>query len=103
MEILKENMKRWQTSINEGRCKEMKSGISTEGKNESVTSKKCRTRTYLIEVSLDAIEDEAEKNHLKDLPTSFHLEPEDVDRLRKAARQILQESDEFQDLIKSLK
>jgi len=103
MEILRDNMARWRKSISEGRCKEMKSSAVTEGKNELAATKDCKAKTYLIEVSFDAIENEAERNYLKDLPTSFHLEPEDVDRLRKAARQILQESDVFHALIESLK
>ena len=57
----------------------------------------------MVEVSFDALVDEAEKEHLRDLPTSFSLEPEDVDRLRKAAGKILQESDEFQALLERLK
>jgi len=81
----------------------MKNKAATEEKNEGVTTKDCRAKTYLIEVSFDAIEDEAEKKYLKNLPTTFHLEPEDVDRLKKAARKILQESDQFQDLIESFK
>ena len=103
MEILRENMYRWQESIKESRCKELKRRAVAEGKSESVLSDDCSARTYLIEVSFDALEDEAERNHLKDLPTSFYLEPEDVDRLRTAAGKILRESEEFQDLIKSLR
>ena len=103
MDVLRDNMERWEKSINEGRCKESKSRAVAEGKSESVTSNDCKAGTHLIEVSFDAIEDEVERKYLKDLPTSFRLEPDDVDRLIKAARQILQESDEFQDLIKSLK
>jgi NTE family protein len=103
MEILRGNMKRWRKSIAEGRCKEMKSRAVAEGKNESVASHDCTARTYLIEVSFDALEDKTEKEYLMDLPTSFQLKPEDVDRLTKAAWQILNESDEFQDLIRNLK
>lgn len=103
MEILRGNMNRWQKSIAEGRCKEMKSRAAVEGKNESVASHGCTAKTYLIEVSFDALEDKTEKNYLMDLPTSFQLEPEDIDRLTRAAWQILNESDEFQDLIKRLK
>ena len=103
MDVLRDNMKAWQKSITEGRCKEMKRRAVAEGKNELVTSNDCKAGMHLIEVSFDAIEDEVERNYLKDLPTSLHLEPEDVDRIRKAAWQILQESDAFQDLIKSLK
>lgn len=103
MEVLRENMKQWKKSIVEGRCKEMKSRDEAEGINELVTSNDCTAKIYLIDVGFDALEDKTEKEHLKDLPTSFHLEPEDVDRLRKAARQILYESDDFQALIEDLK
>jgi NTE family protein len=102
MEILRENMTGWQKSINEGRCKEMKNRAVVEGKNGTVKNNECKARMYLVEVSFDAIENKAERKYFQDLPTSFRLEPEDVDRLRKAARQILLESDEFQGLIKSL-
>ena len=103
MEVLRDNMKRWQESITKGRCKEMKSEAVTDGKSGLTENSNCAAKTYLIEVGFDALEDETEREHLKDLPTSFNLESEDVDRLRKAARLILQESDEFQDLIGSLK
>jgi NTE family protein len=103
MEILRENMRSWQRSITEGRCKEVKNRTVAESKNEGAKSEECRTEMFLIEVSFDAVEDEAEKKYLKSLPTAFHLEPEDVDRLRKAARKVLQESDPFQALIESFK
>ena len=73
MEILRDNMTRWQKSINEGRCKEMKSRAVAEGKNESAKSNDCRARTYLIEVSFDAIEDEAERNISKICRPPFTL------------------------------
>jgi NTE family protein len=103
MEVLRDNMKRWQESITKGRCKEMKSKAVADGKSDSTGSHDCAAKTYLIEVDFDALKDKTEKEHLKDLPTTFNLESNDVDRLRKAARLILQESDEFQDLIRSLK
>jgi NTE family protein len=56
----------------------------------------------LIEVNFDAMEDESERKHLKSLPTSFHLEPKDVDRLREAAKKILTQSEEFQSLVEDL-
>ncbi len=57
----------------------------------------------MIEVGFDSLKDKTEREHLKKLPTTFNLESQDVDRLKKAAKLILQESDEFQDLIGSLK
>ena len=63
---------------------------------------KCVVDTYLIEVNFDAMEDESERKHLKSLPTSFYLEPEDVDRLIEAAKKILTQSEEFQSLVEDL-
>ena len=60
-------------------------------------------RFYFIEVKFDALKDAAERNYLGQLPTSFSLPPEAVDRLRDAAHKILVQSDEFQQLLRDLK
>ena len=54
------------------------------------------TEFYLIEVTFQTTEDEAERAYLNSLPTSLSLPDEDVDRLRKAARQLLRTNPEFQ-------
>ena len=48
------------------------------------------------------LQDEAEREHLLNLPTSFHLDPEDVDRLKAAARTVLTKSKAFQSLLNDL-
>jgi NTE family protein len=53
-------------------------------------------------VRFDALDDEAERQYFKQLPTSFVLKPDEVDKLRDAARRILGKSKEFQRLIKDL-
>ena len=50
----------------------------------------------------DALDDEAERHYFKKLPTSFVLKPEEVDKLRDAARRILTNSKEFQRLVHDL-
>jgi NTE family protein len=45
-----------------------------------------------IEVSFESLQDDAERQRLNQLPTSFHLPDEAVDRLRAAAARILFES-----------
>jgi len=55
---------------------------------------------YVIDVSFAALEDDAERRYLNDLPTSFVLPPEAIDRLRAAARKIVRESPDFQRLLK---
>jgi NTE family protein len=50
---------------------------------------------YAIDVSFAALEDEAEREYLNDLPTSFVLPADAVDRLRAAAQTIMLASPEF--------
>ncbi len=57
---------------------------------------------YAIDVSFAALDDPVERAYLNQLPTSFTLTDEQVDRLRAAAGKILLASPEFQRLIKDL-
>jgi len=102
LEILRNNMSRWRDSISSGRCREKtKVQTGTELGVPSATSD-CTAQTYLIEVNFEVIGDQAERKHLENLPTSFYLEPDDVDRLRAAGRKILSESPDFQKLVADL-
>jgi len=51
-------------------------------------------------VSFPALEDAAEFDYLNNLPTSFVLSDEAVDRLRGAAGKIILDSPEFQRLLR---
>jgi NTE family protein len=55
---------------------------------------------YAIDVSFSALKDKAEFDYLNELPTSFVLRPEAVDRLRAAAGTIIFSSPEFKRLLK---
>ena len=57
---------------------------------------------YTIDVSFQALDDPAEVAYLNDLPTSFVLSDEQVDRLRAAAGKIIANSSEFQRLLKDI-
>lgn len=50
----------------------------------------------LVDLYFDHLEDPAERAYLRNLPTSFRLSDEAVDRLRAAARELLRNSPEFQ-------
>ena len=50
----------------------------------------------MFDVSFDAIKDPEEQAYFMNLPTSFVLEPEQVDRLRDMAGRLLRESEGFQ-------
>jgi len=54
---------------------------------------------YAIDVSFDRLADRNEAAYLNDLPTSFSLPPDAVDRLRAAAASLVAQSPEFKRLI----
>ena len=56
----------------------------------------------MIEVSFDAVADPALREYLQNLPTSFALSAEAVDRLRATAAQLLRESPAFRKLVEEL-
>jgi NTE family protein len=92
--LLQESFARWAGEIRGGRCGS--EPFSTEpGSCGDI-------EFYLVQVRFDALGDEAERTHLKQLPTSFVLKPQEVDELRGTARSILGESKEFQRLIRDL-
>lgn len=92
--LLKESFPRWSDEIRRGRC--------GPGKASTKPGSCGDIEFYLVEVRFDALDDEAERSFLKRLPTSFVLKPEQVDKLRDAARRILTQSREFQRLLQDL-
>jgi NTE family protein len=56
---------------------------------------------FAVDVSFPALKDKAEREYLNQLPTSFVLSDEAVDRLRAAAATIILNSPDFQGLLKS--
>jgi len=103
LDLLRQDIKGWERSLSAGRCKNFR---TTSGEEETAShspDRSCRAKTYLIEVSLDQIADESERRQLLSLPTSFYLKPEDVDRLKAAARGLLWNSAEFQRLVSDLR
>jgi NTE family protein len=93
--LLKESVKSWATEIKTQRCRG--NAISTEpGACGDI-------KFYVVEVKFDALKDEAERRYFKRLPTSFKLSDEEVDKLREAANRLLDESPEFQRLLRDLR
>jgi NTE family protein len=92
--LLSESFPRWADEIRRERCGSGQ--ISTEpGYCGDI-------EFYLVQVKFDALDDEAERHYFKGLPTSFVLKPDEVDKLRDAARRILAKSKEFQRLVHDL-
>lgn len=93
--LLKESVKSWAEEIKSNRCK---------GKTFSTAPGSCGDiEFYVVDVKFDLLEDENERNYFKRLPTSFKLNPKDVDNLRQAAHIIMKKSPEFQKFLTDLK
>jgi NTE family protein len=56
----------------------------------------------VLDVSFDAIPDPKERAYFMDLPTSFVLPAQEVDRLREAASRLLRQSPEYQRVVREL-
>lgn len=102
MEIVRNNIIEWNESITASRCGEALPSKNSRQVGIANAASACAAQIYLIEMNFDQLEDETERNHLKHLPTSFNLEPDDVDRLKAAAKKILADSVEFNELIDDL-
>jgi len=59
-------------------------------------------KVFLIDIALDAIVDRGERRYFAELPTSFSLSDEQVDRLREVDGKLLRESGEYNRLLCSL-
>lgn len=57
---------------------------------------------YPIDVTFENIPDAAERGHFMNLPTSFVLPPEDVDRLRQMAGKLLRQSPIYRKLVRDM-
>jgi NTE family protein len=56
---------------------------------------------YIIHVAFEDLKDKAERDYFNQLPTSFVLPADAVDRLRAAAGTIILDSPDFQQLLKT--
>jgi NTE family protein len=61
-----------------------------------------RVAIYPVQVAFEYIADREERRWFKNLPTSFALPRETVDRLRAVGRRLLHEDPQFRRLLKDL-
>ncbi len=102
LELLRRNIKGWEKSVTDVRCRNLKTADSRKKWGSVKSDRTCAAKAYLIEINLDQTPDLAERQHILSLPTSFYLEPSDVDRLKAAAHALLSTSAEFQRLVSDL-
>lgn len=99
LELLKDKEARWQSL---GRLRQ---SSAFAGNKDPLVAEELQgpdIGIYAIDVSFAALKDAAEFEYLNELPTTFVLPDEAVDRLRTAAGVLIRESPEFQRLLKDV-
>lgn len=94
--LLKDRLQEWEQQSYEAEC-----GDSSPGKgSNSSTKEDCKgVEFHFIEVNFSEYPDADERNYLKQLPTSFSLTNEAVDRLIAAGRLVLRNNSDYQRLL----
>jgi NTE family protein len=99
VELLRDTAKQWQTA------RLIRNSAAMAANRDPAVAAALRlpnAEIYAIDVSFAALKDKAEFDYLNQLPTSFVLPPEAVDRLRAAAATLVMDSPEFKRLLKDL-
>jgi len=99
VELLRDTAARWAT------LRKVRDSAAMAANKDPANAKALRVpnaEIFAIDVSFPALKDKAELAYLNQLPTSFVLPGEAVDRLRAAAGKILMDSPDFQRLLKEL-
>ena len=69
---------------------------------EEAVARVPKVTLHVLDVSFDAISDPKERAYFMDLPTSFVLPAEAVDRLREIAGRLLHQSPEYKRVVQEL-
>jgi NTE family protein len=79
-----------------------KSAVFAKGKDPAMTKivNAPNADIYVIDVSFKALNDKSERDYLNQLPTSFHLPDEAVDRLRAAADELILNSPDLRQALR---
>jgi NTE family protein len=88
MNLLRARLKRWETEVRNTRC-DAALAIPDCGKFD----------VDLVELSFDRVKDAAEHDYLDRIPTAFTLSHAEIDRLRKTAHVLVEESPEMRHFI----
>ena len=97
VELLRDTIARWRT------MRRIRESAALAGNTDPALAKLVEgpnVDLYAVDVSFAALKDKAESEYLNNLPTSFVLPPEAIDRLRAAAETIILASPEFKRLVK---
>lgn len=97
LELLKDKQARWQS------LRRLRQSAAFAGNQDPALARELLAPDvdiFAIDVSFAALKNKAEFDYLNELPTTFVLPDEAIDRLRAAAGTIIEESPEFQRLLK---
>jgi len=100
VELFKESVETWRREINQRREALSKSAAApgTQGSEPPLDE----LQFYPIELDFSALPDEVERRFFESVPTSFHLPPATVDRLRAVAARMLRQSEIYRKLLRDL-
>jgi NTE family protein len=101
IELLAENSKQWQKDYQARRACEQQLQARCPGA-ELPGGQLANVDFYPIVVAFDSLPDPGERSFFKNLPTTFNLAPETVDRLRSVGARLVSEAAGFRDLIGEL-
>lgn len=93
--LLRDSFGPWTEEVRKGRCGDQPISLGPGTCGD--------IQFYLIEIKFDNMRDKDMRRYFKRLPTSFKLDPLEVDRLRMVGRELLEESSEYQRLLKDLR
>jgi NTE family protein len=93
--LLRESFGPWTEEVRRSRCGDQPIALDPGACGD--------IQFYLIEIKFDNVRDKDSRRYFKRLPTSFKLDPVEVDRLRAVARKLLEESPEYQRLLEDLR
>jgi NTE family protein len=99
MDLLRDTEARWKL------MRQLRQSAAFQGNTDPVIADALKSPDidiYAIDVSFAELKDKAEVDYLNNLPTSFVLPAEAVDRLRAAAATIIADSPEFQRLLQDI-
>jgi NTE family protein len=88
MNLMRARVKRWESEVRATRCK------------STLAIPDCdKFDIDLVELSFDRVKDSAEHEYLDRIPTAFTISTEEITRLRRAARLLVEESPEMRNFI----
>ena len=99
VQLMKDTAERWQSQRELVVARQRLAG-ATEAEIRSRTR---RIEAFTIDVSFEAIADADERSYFMNLPTTFALPPETIDRLREVAGRLLRESPDYQRLLEDFR